>query len=132
MAVREHTRRELRFKLLKRHWESDLVERVLDDLQAASLQSDVRFTEAFVDSRVRKGQGPMRIRSELRDKGVEQRLVEEYLQDYSDEWPGLLKEVHDAKYGRERADSNKELARRARFLESRGFPSELIRAFLFD
>ena len=132
MAVREHTRRELRFKLLKRGCEPDLVDQVLDDLQASSLQSDDRFTETFVDSRVRKGQGPVRIRSELRDKGVDERLVDGYLQAYSDQWPALLKGVHDAKYGPEKADSNKDLARRARFLESRGFPGGLIHDFLLD
>ncbi|RLW55011.1 MAG: hypothetical protein B6D69_04415, partial [gamma proteobacterium symbiont of Stewartia floridana] len=38
-----------------------MIEQVLDDLTSASLQSDGRFAESFVESRVRKGQGPLRI-----------------------------------------------------------------------
>jgi regulatory protein len=104
----------------------------LDDLQKASLLSDARFAEAFVESRMRKGLGPVRIRLELREKGVGTQLIDAALEPYSDEWKKLLLDVHDAKYGPTKADSSKELAKRARFLESRGFPGELIRACLLD
>ncbi|MBW9258319.1 MAG: recombination regulator RecX [Candidatus Thiodiazotropha sp. (ex. Lucinisca nassula)] len=109
-----------------------LIEQVLDDLTTASLLSDGRFAESFTESRVRKGQGPLRIRTELRERGISQILIDEALAPYEDQWPERLSEVHDAKYGAIRAESNKELAKRARFLESRGFPSELIRRLLLD
>jgi regulatory protein len=132
LTVREHSRQELHMKLRKRQYESELIEQVLDDLQASSLQSDARFTESFIGSRVRKGQGPLRIRSELRDRGVDECLVDEYLEAYSDQWQVILQDIHDAKYGSLKPDSSKEMARRARFLESRGFPGELIRGLLLD
>ncbi|MET0019673.1 MAG: regulatory protein RecX [Candidatus Thiodiazotropha sp. 6PLUC1] len=132
LAAREHSQEELRRKLLKRHYDSDQIERVLEELSASDLLSDARFTEAFVESRIRKGQGPVRIRLELRERGVASQLTEEALEAYADQWWNLLKEVHDTKFGCEKADSNKALAKRARFLESRGFPGELIRALLLD
>ncbi|MEW8211920.1 MAG: regulatory protein RecX [Candidatus Thiodiazotropha taylori] len=132
LAAREHSQQELRRKLLSRHYDEALIEQVLDDLTSASLQSDGRFAESFVESRVRKGQGPLRIRMELRERGISQALIDEVLVPYEDEWQQLLGEVHDAKYGAIRAESNKELAKRARFLESRGFPSEMIRRLLLD
>ncbi|MEW8238607.1 MAG: regulatory protein RecX [Candidatus Thiodiazotropha taylori] len=132
LAAREHSQQELRRKLLSRHYDEALIEQVLDDLTSASLQSDGRFAESFVESRVRKGQGPLRIRMELRERGISQALIDEVLVPYEDEWQQLLGEVHDAKYGAIRAESNKELVKRARFLESRGFPSEMIRRLLLD
>lgn len=104
----------------------------MDDLQQASLLSDARFAEALVESRMRKGQGPVRIRLELREKGVDSQLIDAALEPYSDEWQKLLLDLHDAKFGATKADSSKELAKRARFLESRGFPGELIRACLLN
>ncbi|MET0000068.1 MAG: regulatory protein RecX [Candidatus Thiodiazotropha lotti] len=132
LAAREHSQQELRRKLLSRHYDEALIEQVLDDLTSASLLSDGRFAESFVESRVRKGQGPLRIALELRERGISQFMIDEVLVPYEDQWQQLLGEVHDAKYGAIRAESNKELAKRARFLESRGFPSEMIRRLLLD
>jgi regulatory protein len=132
LTVREHSGHELQLKLRKRGYQPELIEQVLDALQASSLLNDARFTEAFVDSRIRKGQGPLSIRSGLREKGVGEQLIEASLQPYADQWLSLLQEVHDAKYGSQMAEYNKELAKRARFLESRGFPTELIGSFLLE
>jgi regulatory protein len=105
---------------------------VLDQLQQAGLQSDERFTESFIESRINKGQGPVRIGQELKERGVEAALIDHCMEVYDGEWRDLLKQVHDAKFGSGRVRENKELARRARFLEYRGFPGEMIRSFLFD
>jgi len=133
LAVREHCRRELRRKLEKHPFDPDLLEQVLDRLQQSGLQSDERFTEAFVAGRVCKGQGPLRIRAELRERGVGSELIGRYLDRYQEAWFDLLRQVHDAKYGPGRGGGGeRELAKRARFLEYRGFPREMIREFLLD
>jgi regulatory protein len=132
LATREHSQEELRRKLLGRHYDEALIEQVLDQLTSTSSLSDGRFAESFVSSRVRKGQGPLRIAMELRERGISQTLIDEVMAPFEDQWQQLLSEVHDAKYGAIRAESNKELSKRARFLESRGFPSELIHNLLLD
>ncbi|MCU7931772.1 MAG: recombination regulator RecX [Candidatus Thiodiazotropha sp. (ex Codakia rugifera)] len=108
------------------------IDRVLQELSKSGLQSDDRFTEQYIASRVNKGSGPVRIRAELRERGVDETLIQNQLEGCSDIWPELLQQVHDAKYGQQRAKDRKELAKRARFLEYRGFPGELIRNLLFD
>lgn len=105
---------------------------MLDRLQQAGQQSDERFTESFIESRIHKGQGPIRIRQELKTRGIDTVLIEGYLEIYQEEWQGLLRQVHDAKFGSAQTRESKELARRARFLEYRGFPGEMIRGFLLD
>jgi regulatory protein len=119
-------------KLNKRQADPDLLEQVLDQLQQANLQSDERFTESFIESRINKGQGPLRIRQELRERGIGAGLIDHYLDIYNGEWCDLLKQVHDAKFGPGQVRESRELAKRVRFLEYRGFPSELIRELLLD
>lgn len=132
LAAREHSRLELRGKLLQRKADPALLEQVLDQLRQDGLQSDERFTESFIESRIRKGQGPIRIRRELKERGIDSSLVDRYLESYREEWQKLLRQVHDAKFGSAQALESKELAKRARFLEYRGFPGEMIRGFLLD
>jgi len=132
LAVREHSRWELRRKLAKYRIGAGSLESLLLRLQESGLQSDERFTESFIESRIGRGQGPLRIRLELKERGVEAPLIERGLEHFEAEWYDLLKQVHDAKYGPERSRESRELAKRAHFLEYRGFPGEMIRAFLFD
>jgi regulatory protein len=132
LALREHSRLELSRKLLQRKADPTRLEQVLDQLQQDGLQSDERFTESFIEGRINRGQGPVRIRRELNERGVDASLIERYLQIYDGEWRELMARVHDAKFGSGQVRENKELAKRARFLEYRGFAGEMIRSFLLD
>ncbi len=107
------------------------VEQVLDQLAAQGLQSDARYTEAYTHSRIERGYGPLRIRSELKERGISGALVAEYLSDDPDLWREQLQAVHDRKYGAATTGDRKEQAKRARFLMYRGFSSEMIRQILF-
>jgi regulatory protein len=103
---------------------------VLDELVHKGLQSDVRFTETYIEGRLRKGNGPLRIRAELRERGIEDGLISTCLEAFAEQWREVLQQVHDSKFGQTVPDNRKELAKRARFLEYRGFPGELIGDFL--
>jgi hypothetical protein len=70
LARREHARGELEFKLASGGVEADAIRRVLDALEARGLLSEERFAEQFVRSRRNRGQGPRRIREELRRRGI--------------------------------------------------------------
>ncbi|MET0025923.1 MAG: regulatory protein RecX [Sedimenticola sp.] len=131
LASREHTRAELKRKLGSRADDPALLEQVLNGLETQRLQSDSRFVEQYIDSRKRKGYGPLRIRQELQQKGVGGELIEQWLDERDSEWMDLLGEAARRKYGSSPASDYKEKARRARFLEYRGFPTELIRDFLW-
>ena len=65
LARREHSRKEL-FTKLSSHFPDyiDQLDDVLDQLKEGHLQSDQRFAEAFVRSRVNRGQGPQRLIAE--------------------------------------------------------------------
>jgi regulatory protein len=88
------------------------------------------MVETYVAERVRKGFGPLRIRQELRQRGLSDCLIAPHLERSTREWLELMASAHDKKYGLTRSVDAAERARRARFLEYRGFPADLIADFI--
>ena len=130
LAAREHSRLELGRKLRARGFSAEAIEEALETLTAAGLLSETRLAEAYVAERIRKGFGPLRVREELRRKGLADALIDPYLNENSEQWQRRLAAVHDRRFGAEPAADRKEQIRRARFLEARGFPAALVRRFL--
>jgi regulatory protein len=130
LAGREHSRQELSRKLLARCGRVALVEQVLDRVEALGCLDERRFVEAFIDQRCRKGVGPLRIRAELRERGVAPVLVEDALEAAGVNWMIQLEVVAERKFGDTAPGDRRELTRRGRFLEQRGFPPSLIRRYL--
>jgi regulatory protein len=103
---------------------------MLDRLEGQGYLSDERFALEYVEGRRRRGFGPVRIRSELRERGVSEALLAGLLDEADDRWEAALGEAHRRKFGPEGPKDLRELARRARFLEYRGFSPERIHRFL--
>ena len=120
LARREHGFTELAQKLSGR-FPRKLVMEVLTCLQEERLQSDDRFVESYVYSRQQRGYGPVRIKSELLQKGVDSDLIGQYLLEQDDHWEELAKEVKERKFGVSALRDGKEKARQIRFLTQRGF-----------
>ncbi len=131
LARREHSRLELAAKLRRRGFAADQIGACLDALEAVQLLSDERFAEQYVRSRVEKGYGPLRIRRELRERGVAASLVERALAPYARRWPALAQRQYRRRFGSGQPADHREWARRARHLQGRGFAAEHLRA-LFD
>ena len=130
LASREHSRHELRRKLAARHLADDLIDAVLDGLEQRGLLSDARFVESYVTQRSRKGYGPLRIRAELAERGVAGEVVADWLDQGAIDWAERLDEVAARKFGDLAAGDARDLARRGRFLEQRGFPISLVRRYI--
>lgn len=126
MARREHSRLELQGKLISAGFPAEIVIGVLNRLQSEGLQSDERFTEAFVSSRLGKGQGVLRVRADLRTRGVEEHLIAHYLERADEGWRERLESVRQKRFGSELPQDPRERARQVRFLLYRGFSSEQI------
>lgn len=130
LACREHSRAELRRKL--RIWTADegLLDGVLDVLETQHALSEQRFVQTYIESRKRKGFGPVRIRMELREKGVDSNLVSDWLDENDPDWDEVLIQAARRKFGSVPPSDFRERGKRARFLEYRGFSPERIRQFL--
>jgi regulatory protein len=130
LASREHGRAELKRKLAARGFPPELVDPVLERLASERLLDEGRYAEAFVSGRARRGQGPVRIASELRQRGVDETHSGEALAVAEVDWAALARETRAAKFGPEAPADYREWARQARFLQYRGFTMEQIRAAL--
>lgn len=132
LARREHTQAELRAKLAERDFSVDEIESAVAALAAEGLVSDDRFAESFITSRARRGQGPVRIRMDLQQRGVSAELIAIHLDARSPEWLRLAREVRARKFGADIPADFKEKARQMRFLEYRGFTTAHIQSAMND
>jgi regulatory protein len=132
LARREHSALELTRKLLARDFDAAAIAAVLQQLATEGLLSDARFAEAFVYSRMQRGSGPAKIRAELRERGVDDGLVERCLESCSGEWTGRLQAVRERKFGPGLPADFRERGRQTRFLQQRGFTLEQIARVLKD
>jgi regulatory protein len=127
LARREHSFQELISKLQQRFSEHpDLLMQELHNLTEEGLQSDLRMVEAFVRSRINKGQGPVKISAELRTRGISDTRIEQGILNAEVDWFELIEQVATRKFGDSRATDLREKGRRARFLQQRGFSFEQI------
>ena len=132
LARREYGQAELRHKLAGAGFSRDAAERAVDQLAADGLQDDARFAEGFVQARANRGKGPVTIRSELAQRGLDAGVVNDALAASGVDWSALAREVRLKKFGADAPGTWKEKARQMRFLQYRGFDSEQIRAAVGD
>jgi regulatory protein len=126
LVRREHSRAELVRKLLP-HAESEAaVNAVVDLLQSKKQLSDERFAEERARSLSRK-YGSARIRHDLQARGVSDDIADKVSAGLND--VEKAREILQRKY-RVPATTREEHAKRARFLQSRGFSYDVIRGVL--
>lgn len=126
LAIREHSTLELSRKLLDKQYDPIEVDHVLNDLKSQSLLSDARFTEHYVRYRKNKGFGSLYIQKKLRDRGVNEELINKYVDASDDSWKRLVKAVQKKRFGGSLPENVEERAKQARFLQNRGFTSDQI------
>jgi regulatory protein len=128
LARREHTRAELARKLAALGTEEDIAA-VLAQLAESGLLSDARAASAYVRGNAARF-GAARLRQTLRRKGVDGELIESELvqADLPDEL-ARAREVWAKKFSAAPKDM-KEWSRQARFLQGRGFATDVIRRLL--
>ncbi|RTE87562.1 MULTISPECIES: regulatory protein RecX [Gammaproteobacteria] len=127
LSRREHSYVELKRKLIQKGFESDAVLRVLNKLQERGWQSDQRFSEGFVRQRIMQRRGPLKIKSDLMQKGIHSSQMEEAMSVEDVDWKTLAVETLVRKFREPAKGDLKALAKRQRFLASRGFLPDHIR-----
>ncbi|HEU5293724.1 MAG TPA: recombination regulator RecX [Burkholderiaceae bacterium] len=125
LSQREHSRRELRDKLLRAAGDDRAgpeVDALLDQLCAQGHLSDARFVESRVHARHDRF-GNRRIEQELRRHGVTPDA--ELQQRLRASEPARAREVWRKKFGQLAGDASGR-ARQARFLAARGFSADVV------
>ncbi|MCX7556688.1 regulatory protein RecX [Xanthomonadaceae bacterium JHOS43] len=127
LTRREHSRRELTRKLTDRGFDAEAASLVVQDMAERGFQDDGRFACALARSRMLAGQGPLRIRAELRQHGIGEDGVEAALAACEVDWNEHAADLLRRRFGGGEAPSRQETARRGAFLQRRGFDLDAIR-----
>jgi regulatory protein len=122
LVRREHSRDELARKLAPHAASPEILEGTLNWLESTNKLSNQRFAELRTHQLARK-YGAAKIRQDLKAKGID---------DYPVSAAGELERARAilARKYREPATNREERARRARFLQGRGFSYDTIRSVL--
>lgn len=128
LSRRDYSRLELFRKLKQKAENPEDIEPVLDDFQQRNWQSDERFAESFLNSRYQRGLGPLRLKQELREKGVSSDIIVLALENLEVDWFQLALDAARKKESSiKNTDKNKK-QKLYRFLAYRGFSGDQISA----
>ena len=121
LSRREHSFKELIFKLEDIVSSSERLIIELEKLREEGLQSDERFTESFIRSRSIKGFGPEKISNELRYKGIEENLIKKMVYSQKLDWKIILKKEFKKKYSQSKIYNIEDISKIKKFFFQRGF-----------
>lgn len=134
LAVRPRSVAELRERLRRAGTPSDITAAVVDDLAAAGYLDDLAFAQSWVRNRAAvRPSGVLRLRAELRKKGIANSLIEQAIHDLDGEEEAAVAEERRARelverrlraYARLAWDAR--VRRLAGLLQRRGFATHTI------
>lgn len=127
LTRREHSRLELRQKLLQRGFTVDQIGPVLDQLVTERLLDETRYAELYACSRADKGYGPLRIARELRERGVPEVIVVTTLAQLENEWLSKLRTIHRKRFKSQQPTDAAGRMQQIRVLRQHGFTLDQIK-----
>jgi regulatory protein len=127
---RDYCETELTTRLVERGAGQETAAAVVADLGRERLVNDERYAEHYVAWHASRGQGPLRIAQDLRERGVAGALVERAVDATSASWRERCQKLRRRRFSDLPPEEWKERARQARFLQYRGFTADQVRAAL--
>jgi len=131
LSYRWYTKKEIETKLIQKGYSKEMVQVVISELEEMRYLDDQRFTMNWIEGRAqRKLLGKKRLKQELKDKGIEERIILQKLEDFfsagKDLELALLAARKKASLSRD-LDKDKLKRRLADFLQRRGFDYQIIK-----
>ena len=124
LARRDFSRHDLAARLARKFPDED-PEPVLRWLEAENFLNDERFAEVYFRSRLARGHGPVRIRHDMRQRGLDEELIDARFRAQSPDWFALASQVRQRRFGAPPASGDqREKSRQLRFLQYRGFNAD--------
>ena len=146
LSRREYGKAELKQKLLDKEQDPDKIDALLDEFEEKGYQSDYRTTLMLIRENIRKGRGRGRIKQEFYRKKIampgnidelidmanaESEEFSEFIDDSAEnlvegiDWLKLAVSARTKKYGDDVPTEQKDKARQLRFLQYRGFNTDI-------
>ena len=127
LSIREHSKLELQNKLSQKGHDLSDIRDCIDEFSSKNIQSDIRFTEEFIRSRLKKNKGTQLILSQLITRGIADNIIQKKISEISyQEWCkaaflALNKKLNGSSVSIEHKDKIYS------FLISRGFDYKMIK-----
>ena len=87
LSIREHSKLELQNKLSQKGHDLSDIRECINEFSSKDVQSDIRFTEEFIRSKLKKNKGPRLISSELVARGISDSTINKKISEISyHEW----------------------------------------------
>ncbi len=127
LARRDHSRFELKRKLLLKGQPEPEIETVLQELQSRGYLDEQRYAESMVRHYAERGYGPLKVRYILSQNQVPGTVLHEVFETSGIDWFLMSQRAREKRFGLGKLpDDFKEKAKQMRFLMSRGFDQEQI------
>lgn len=132
---KRYTKKELIERLVKKEYEQSLAEEVINHLEERGYVDDRDYTRRYISDAVKlKGHGKMRIKNDLRAKGISADLVDEVLLSMEIDCNMALPRLLESKAANADLKDEKQRNRIVSFLVRRGFSykdiSDAVREYL--
>jgi regulatory protein len=89
LKYRIRSQKELETRLKARKVSKETIRIVLKDLRHLGLVDDRKFCRVWIRDRIRRFFGPAKIKSELRQKGIDPEIISQYTREYAQEIESL-------------------------------------------
>lgn len=129
LSFRMRSEREIIDHLKKKEWDQPVIQAVLLKLQELNYTDDLAFAIAYVRTQINGGKkGPTTVKQELKQKGINDRYIEEALNEYGEE----QQVIHAIQLGNKVVKQNSKLSERflkqkiEQFLLTKGFTYSII------
>ena len=119
LSRREHSSKEIYQKMSRKVESKEMLLESIEELEQDGLLSDERFAESYFQSRKRRGFGPLRIKSELIQRGVKESLF--YSLEKEIDWSSNALDALKKKLNGKVPQETKEILKLKNFLNYRGF-----------
>lgn len=129
LGYRERSRQEIQVRMERKGFQREVIEKVLRYLESQKYLDDRRFAELWTHNRLKRRYGKGRVILELREKGVNQEIIDEVVKKtYSsvDEIGMALDLVKRKGYNLEWIEDQRVARRVSEFLRRRGFSFSII------
>lgn len=127
LARREYSSKELTQRLQQKEYPHSVIETILEKLVKDGHQSDERFAEMYMRSRINAGDGPFKIKMSLREKGICESLILAVMDTQQIDWLEQARQVKEKRFGLV-CESTAELAKQIRYLKNKGYYQDDIQA----
>ncbi len=91
LSIREHSKKQLVLKLLKKGFSQDVIEPCLQYVISENWLCEKRFCNSYIRSKANKGLGALRITQELKQQNIDQTVIDTEFKNEAVDWQALCK-----------------------------------------